>query len=1300
MKPVLSGPYLAGMFCLFFGFGTLVFVASANAADNPFDRQGQEKIALLDADEAQARARAAQALGYMRYYPAESALIAALTRDDSAEVRRDAALSLGWCGGRRSLMPLVERLADDDWNVRQSAWVALTNITGMEYPFDALADRSVRNQTARVWRQWCSSIPEFGLPDEVLELLDADCHRQVQRGLRAAGALGDDDRLVALIQRAIGPWVEIEDEEDAEAKWRVQTGIRALGRSGSAQALPVLVSFLNNTQWARYAADSLGDLGGEQAAAALLAALPRYGRPLDSDISRDRTHRAPGTHPSDIPHADSRDRILVVPYAICQSLSRIAFEDPSTLEQLREHAPLIAAQIPLDIDGLLVYDEEPFQLVFRHLLDRAGASPSLLDTAFATLGQPRPAQTEQTSSAEPDSTSSDRIAAQSNVLRGRDEPQRIRADIEGWTDLYLIVDEVENYSMDRANWAEAKLVDDQGTETFLDTLEPVSARQQHDSLRINRSASFEDLRIGQQRFPRGLHTHARSTIHYRLDGTYRRFEAQVGVCASRSPGQGSVRFLVSADPIRDPSGIEVLISDPAYASNAVLTLCRDPEDIPRLVDLLDHDNHWVRINAARTLMFMGASQAVPEIGERLRLSPPEAAFGFFNDPYFARAQGQDEFNDPTPRYREALIMALGWFRAEEYVPLLVEILFDDRNSLGIQYRAANALDQIGTPAAIEALRDAEHGHPYHSVRMVAREALWRRHASPWPRPEPPPLDPPQVALSDIPDTATRFVFIKGDPVPYNPFQMDSWRQAYMTTDSGPTYRMGRNLYVLDLSSGQAVVAPLTRFTDGYVADCEVSYDGQTVLFSRRTGSSPWWHIYQIHADGTGLRQVTNGPYHDVQPAVMPSGRIAFSTTRLGTRDEYHGYLCTGLATMHPDGSDIQVIGFNFGRDAEPAIDLDGRILFTRLELFYSRMKTEFNLLGTNPDGTRMHTLYGPERRHFWGNIHGGYANWFAGGKPGGRHRHLRLTQPRPFQPGQHLLTTPAGPILTQGREGERLLRESYLRSGGNDPWVITTPYPLDDRTLLVAAGEKNHELVRAEFPDDAVDLGLYTMCVDTGQLNLLYNDPQAACFEARPLHPRQVPPVLSESAAARSSQFTGWLFAQSAFITQEPHVPERGRLLRVVEALPQVTRHATHTTPGEQAWKNHGGAFGRDLAILPLAADGSFAIEAPADRFLHLQVLDSDRNVVGNQLVWMNLRPGEVKGCVGCHEPPGSAPLHATPIPLASLPIFEGGQVPRAVPDGPDQFRYRAKIWFKGHTPDEREERQRTVQSINWFGRP
>jgi hypothetical protein len=189
-----------------------------------------------------------------------------------------------------------------------------------------------------------------------------------------------------------------------------------------------------------------------------------------------------------------------------------------------------------------------------------------------------------------------------------------------------------------------------------------------------------------------------------------------------------------------------------------------------------------------------------------------------------------------------------------------------------------------------------------------------------------------------------------------------------------------------------------------------------------------------------------------------------------------------------------------------------------------------------------------------------------------------------------------------------------------------------------------------------------------------------------------VPPVIPEDPAARGSEFTGTLYAQSVFHSQESRVRTLGKLLRIVEGLPQVTRHATQTTPGEYAWKNHGGAFGRDLGIIPLASDGSFAAEVPADKFLSLQVLDSDRNVVGNQLIWMNVRPGENKGCIGCHEETDTA---VPPRPSLAL----RAERPVMLPSG-EPFQFQAKVWFKGHLPDEREERQRTVQAANWFGRP
>jgi hypothetical protein len=76
----------------------------------------------------------------------------------------------------------------------------------------------------------------------------------------------------------------------------------------------------------------------------------------------------------------------------------------------------------------------------------------------------------------------------------------------------------------------------------------------------------------------------------------------------------------------------------------------------------------------------------------------------------------------------------------------------------------------------------------------------------------------------------------------------------------------------------------------------------------------------------------------------------------------------------------------------------------------------------------------------------------------------------------------------------------------------------------------------------------------------------------------------------------------------------------------------------------------------------------------------------------MNVRAGENKGCVGCHEPADTA-VQAVPTLATRAPR------PIIVPIG-EPLQFHAKVWFKGHLPEEREERQRTVQAANWFARP
>jgi len=213
-----------------------------------------------------------------------------------------------------------------------------------------------------------------------------------------------------------------------------------------------------------------------------------------------------------------------------------------------------------------------------------------------------------------------------------------------------------------------------------------------------------------------------------------------------------------------------------------------------------------------------------------------------------------------------------------------------------------------------------------------------------------------------------------------------------------------------------------------------------------------------------------------------------------------------------------------------------------------------------------------------------------------------------------------------------------------------------------------------------------------GRMKLLYNDPDTADFEPRPIMPRPRPIVLTESPFARNRSYTAEPFCNSAKISRHKRVSSRGKLVRVIEGRPVVSRHQTQQNNPTNRWKNHGGTHARVLGTIPLAVDGSFFVEVPADRLLHLQVLDSDRRVLGNQIFWMYARPGETRSCVGCHEArdnttlPNHFALAVKKPPVECLPT--GGE-----------FSYLAKAWLKGIIPDECEERTRTVRAINLIGR-
>ncbi len=72
----------------------------------------------------------------------------------------------------------------------------------------------------------------------------------------------------------------------------------------------------------------------------------------------------------------------------------------------------------------------------------------------------------------------------------------------------------------------------------------------------------------------------------------------------------------------------------------------------------------------------------------------------------------------------------------------------------------------------------------------------------------------------------------------------------------------------------------------------------------------------------------------------------------------------------------------------------------------------------------------------------------------------------------------------------------------------------------------------------------------------------------------------------------------------------------------------------------------RILGNAPVEKDGSFYMTVPADIPIRFALLDANSKVIRMQRSWVWVRPGEDRGCLGCHENPAIAPENHWPITL------------------------------------------------------
>ena len=518
---------------------------------------------------------------------------------------------------------------------------------------------------------------------------------------------------------------------------------------------------------------------------------------------------------------------------------------------------------------------------------------------------------------------------------------------------------------------------------------------------------------------------------------------------------------------------------------------------------------------------------------------------------------------------------------------------------------------------------------------------------------------------------------------------------------------GGNICILDLKTLKTTdLAP--SMSAGIFGRFDLSYDARRVVFDWKKDINTGFRIYEVNIDGSGLRQLTfdqddeqdlirkyrtlrtptGTPYitgvDDMHPCYLPDGDIVFVSTRC-----QKGILCDGpdvltsttLHRMDKDGKNLRAISFNSVSEATPSIMQDGRILYTRWEYVDKGGSACKCIWAMNPDGSNSVEIYANNIAHPTTfidarDVPGAGNQIVVAGTP---HMPLGVGTIIRLNTVYSLRTRDPMTYLTPEIDATD---EHGFRHFRNGKWVhdlvgplAREPYPLNQKYFLIA--------YNPDKPwNDVAGYGIYLLD-EFNNRELIYKESEWSCWQPMPLRERPRPPIIPPAGTGGPSYArTGQPYTPDAWGTlllQDVYVGmtgiERGRVkyLRVMEDVPRPwaarrdyggdggvsQQHVVVCMWGHLACKiEHG--------IVPVETDGSAYFQVPADRNVFFQALDENYMELQRMRTFINMVPGEYRGCVGCHEEKAVAPA-MTKMPLASRrtpdrPAPQPGEiVPRAM---------------------------------------
>ncbi len=479
-----------------------------------------------------------------------------------------------------------------------------------------------------------------------------------------------------------------------------------------------------------------------------------------------------------------------------------------------------------------------------------------------------------------------------------------------------------------------------------------------------------------------------------------------------------------------------------------------------------------------------------------------------------------------------------------------------------------------------------------------------------------------------------------------------------------SFKGGAALKTIDFSRGGAQKA-LLEVDDGVVRDPELHFTGRTIVFSMREEIGDDYHICEIDTKGRNLRSLTAARgVSDIDPIYLPDDTILFSSTREPKYCMCNRHIMANLFRMERDGANIRQVGKSTLFEGHPALLPDGRILYDRWEYVDRNFGDAQGLWTANPDGTAHAVYFGNNTNSPGGVID---ARPIPGtqkvicilgschDRPWGalaivdRRRGLDAVPSASDVPSASAVPSasdipPGGTQPCQTGSVVRIWPADAARRLGRGNWdafvgvtpKYEDPFPLSDKYFLCS---------RTTGRGDEMGICL----VDVFGNEILLHEEAPGCFDPMPIGPRHRPrPIPSRrDLAAREGAF------YVVDVYQGTHMDgvERGAVksLRVVESPEK--RYWTHPSWGGQgvhcpAMNWHDFNNKRILGTVPVESDGSAYFLLPADRFVYFQLLDGDGKMIQSMRSGTIVRPGELTGCVGCHEDRLSAP----PMTVNSMP--------------------------------------------------